>query len=296
VEEIYSISDLAEITGVKSHTLRVWEKRYGFLKPRRTDANIRYYQDQDLRVLQLVVNLYQHGVKISRIAEMTLEEMEAESHRITSKEKDHEGLLYQGMIDMDVPLMDSIVDDSIRKNGFESTLMTLILPLVQKMEVMWLGGTIDEAHEACFRQLVKRKTIREIDQLPNNGKGPRVIMFLPQGNQEELSHLFMHYFLRKQGLCVTDMGCEINLDCACSALRKCEAECILIVNADPSHWQFGPFIRNLVLRTSLPIIVSGRAADDHWNQYEGQVIVMDGLEETIRFVSRLKENLQSLIS
>jgi hypothetical protein len=227
---------------------------------------------------------------------MSLEDMEAESHRITLKEEDHEGRLYQGMIEMNVPLMDSILDDSIRKNGFESTLMTLILPLMNKMEVMWLAGTIDEAHEACFRQLVKRKTIREIDQLPNNGKGPRVMMFLPQGNQEESSHLFMHYFLRKQGLCVTDMGCEINLDCACSALQKCEAECVLIVNADPVHWQFGPFIRNLVNRTSLPVIVSGKATDDHWSQYDGQVIALDGLEETIRFVSRLKENLQNLIS
>lgn len=293
---IYSISDLAEITGVKCHTLRVWEKRYGFLKPQRTDANIRYYEDQDLRVLQQVVNLYQHGIKISRIAEMSLEDMEAETHRITLKQEDHEGRLYQGMIEMNVPLMDSILDDSIRKNGFEPTLMTLILPLMNKMEVMWLAGTIDEAHEACFRQLVKRKTIREIDQLPHNGKGPRVMMFLPQGNQEESSHLFMHYFLRKQGLCVTDMGCEINLDCACSALSKCDAECVLIVNADPVHWQFGPFIRNLVNRTSLPVIVSGKATDDHWSQYDGQVIALDGLEETIRFVSRLKENLQNLNS
>jgi len=291
---IYSISDLAEIIGVKCHTLRVWEKRYGFLKPQRTDANIRYYQDQDLRILQQVINLYQHGVKISRIAEMSTEEMEAESRRISLQESDHEGRLYQGMIDMNVQLMDSILDDSIKKYGFESTLMRLILPMMNKMEVMWLSGNIDEAHEACFRQLIKRKTIREIDQLPNNGKGPRVMMFLPQGNQEELNHLFMHYFLRKQGLCVTDMGCEINLDCACSALRKCEAECVLIVNADPVHWQFGPFIRNLVNRTSLPVIVSGKATDDHWGQYDGQVIALDGIEETIRFVSRLKENLQNL--
>ncbi len=293
---IYSISDLAEITGVKCHTLRVWEKRYGLLKPQRTDANIRFYQDQDLRVLQQVVNLYQHGVKISHIAEMSLEEIEAESQRMELTEEDLESRLYQSMLEMKVPLMDALLDESIRKNGFESTLMTLILPMTNKMEMMWLGGTIDEAHEACFRQLVKRKTIREIDQLPHNGKGPRVMMFLPQGNQEELSHLFMHYFLRKQGLCITDMGCEINLDCACSALLKCEAECVLIVNADPVHWQFGPFINKLVDRTSLPVIVSGRAADDHWSQYGGQVIVMDGLEDTIRFVSRLKENLQNLIS
>ncbi|HJW31059.1 MAG TPA: MerR family transcriptional regulator [Saprospiraceae bacterium] len=293
---IYSISDLAEITGIKCHTLRVWEKRYGLLKPRRTDSNIRYYQDEDLDVLKQVVHLHQHGVKISRIAEMSTAEMEEESRRMAITDDNQEERLQQGMMDMNVPLMDSVLDDAIRKNGFEWTLMSLILPTLEKMEMLWLSGTIDEAHEACFRQLIKQKTIREIDQLPNNQRGPRVIMFLPQGNQQELSHLFMHYFLRRQGLCVTDMGCEINLDCACSALQKCEAECVLIVNADPVHWQFGPYVRNLVSRTSLPIIVSGRATEDQWSQYGGQVIILDGIEETIRFVSRLKENLQNLIS
>ena len=292
----YSISDLAELTGVKCHTLRVWEKRYGILKPKRTDSNIRYYLDEDLRMLQQIVHLYNQGVRISRIAEMNLQEMEDEIQRISTQGENNHGRLYQSMIDMDVPAMDAILDESIRHNGFESTLFQMIMPMLEKMEVMWLSGTIDAAQEACFRQLIKRKTIREIDQLPQNGRGTRVLMLLPQGNQEELRHLLMHYFLRKQGLLVTDMGCEINLDCACSALRKCEAECVIIVNADPSHWQFGPFIRDLVQRTSMPVVVSGRAADDHWNQFDGQVIILDSLDETIRFVSRLKENLQNHIS
>jgi hypothetical protein len=174
--------------------------------------------------------------------------------------------------------------------------MELILPLIEKMEVLWLSGSIEAPHEACFRELIKRKTIREIDSLPHQWQGPKVIMFLPQGNLQELSHLFMHYFLRKQGLCVTDIGCDINLECASSAMRISNAECVIIVNADPVHWQFGAFIKALVDRTSLPIVVSGRAADDDWNQYDGQVIVIDTIEETIRFVSRLQENLKSHIS
>jgi DNA-binding transcriptional MerR regulator len=293
---IYSISDLAELTGVKTHTLRVWEKRYGLLTPQRTDTNIRYYLDQDLKILMLVINLYNHGVKISRIAEMTPEEMEAESKRISLVEENDEARLLQCIADLDMTGIDNILDKHIRKNGFESALMQLILPVLDKMELMWLSGNIEEAHEACFREMIKRKTIREIDAVANNCNGPKVIMFLPQGNQQELSHLFMHYFLRRQGLCITDMGCNISAECADFALRKCNVECVLIVNADPVHWQFGPFIKELVKRTSLPIVVSGRAADDDWSQYGGQVIVIDSIEETIRFVSRLQENLQHYLS
>ena len=294
--ETYSISDLAELTGVKTHTLRVWEKRYGLLTPQRTDSNIRYYLDKDLKVLRLVLNLYNHGVRISRIAEMTPEEMETESLRYTRRDEDDEAKLWEYLAVLDVSRMDAVLDQNIRQNGFESALINLILPFLEKMEVMWISGKIGEAHEVCFHEIIKRKTIREIDALQMNGHGPKVIMFLPPGNQQELNHLFMHYFLRKQGLCITDMGCNVSSSCADYALRKCNVECILIVNADPVHWQFGPFIKELVKITSLPIVVSGRASEDDWTQYGGQVIVLDNIEETIRFVSRLQENLQNHLS
>jgi DNA-binding transcriptional MerR regulator len=288
---IYSISDLAELTGVKTHTLRVWEKRYGLLHPQRTETNIRYYLDSDLKVLMRVLNLYNQGIRISQIAEMTPEEMEEAGKQIPSLNEDDETRFMKSLSDMDVTAMDNILDQSIRENGFEPTLMNLILPVLDKMELLWLSGTIEEAHEACFRELIMRKTIREIDALHHNCKGPKVVMFLPKGNLQKLSHLFMHYFLRKQGLCLTDIGCDIKLDCACSALQKCNAECVIIVNADPAHWQFGSYIKDLVGRTSLPIIVSGRASDEQWDPADGQVIVIDTIEETIRFVSHLKENL-----
>ncbi len=293
---IYSISDLAELTGVKTHTLRVWEKRYGLLKPQRTDSNIRYYLDSDLKVLMLVLDLYNHGVRISRIAEMTPDEMEAEVKKLATTDPDDESALIHCLIDLDVNGMDVILDKRIRKHGFEATLMNLILPLLDKMELMWLSGNIEEAHEACFRELIKRKTIREIDALEHHCNGPKVIMLLPSGNQQELSHLFMHYFLRRQGLCITDLGCQVSTECAQYALRKCNTDCVLIVNADPVHWQFGPYIRDLVSRTSLPVVISGRASDDDWNQFGGQVIVIDSIDETLRFVSRLKENLQNHLS
>lgn len=293
---IYSISDLSELTGVKTHTLRVWEKRYGLLRPQRTDTNIRYYEDRDLNMLKLVQRLNHSGVRISRIAEMSIEEMEKECRQISLQREDFEGKLEQGMVDMDVTTTDAILDSSIRQHGFEATVKTLLIPFLEKMEVMWLSGNIDEAHETCFRELVKRKAIREIDKLPPNCSGPRVMMLLPPGNQQEMSHLFMHYFLRKAGLCVTDMGCDVNLECASQAVKNSSTECILIVNSDPVHWQFESFIKDLAKRTGIPILVSGRAALEEWQIDNGNVIMLDGMEETISFACRLQENLRNHMS
>jgi hypothetical protein len=227
---------------------------------------------------------------------MTLDEMEGECKKIAALNKKHEEKLNEGLLNLDVNLMDAVLDSSIKEYGFESTLMNLILPFLDKMEVMWLSGSIDEAHEACFHELVKRKTIREIDIMPHNCSGPRVFMFLPQGNQQELSHLFMHFFLRKQGLCVMDMGSSVSLDCACSALNKCSSECVIVVNADPVHWQFGPFMMELANRINLPIIISGRASDNEWAKANKKIILIDNIEETVRFVSDLHENLKNHVA
>ena len=292
----YSISDLSELTGVKTHTLRIWEKRYGLLRPQRTSTNIRYYDEQDVEMLRLVQQLNNQGVRISRIAEMSPEERAAEYRLLAGQGQDYESTLREGIKNMDVTVMDSVLDASIRQHGFEKTLMGTILPLLEKIEVMWLSGETEESNEACFREIVKRKTIREIDHITHHCSGPKVIMFLPHGNQQELSHLFMHYFLRKQGLCVTDMGCAINIDCASSALKKSHAECIIIVNEDPVHWQFGKFIRELSTHTLLPIIVSGKATDEDGMHDQDQIIFLENTQETIRFVSRLQENLRHHLS
>lgn len=200
------------------------------------------------------------------------------------------------MISLDVNLMDAVLDESIQDHGFEATLTNLILPILQKMEVLWLSGSIEAAHEACFHELIRRKTTREIDLMPHNCSGPKLMMFLPQGNQQELSHLFMHFFLRKEGLCVTDMGSGISMDCACSALKKCCFDSVLIVNADPVHWQFGSYVKELANRTNIPIIISGRASDNDWAVGDDKIIVIDAIDETVRFVSHLHENLKKYIS
>ena len=270
----------------------MWEKRYALLKPQRTETNIRYYLDTDLQLLLQVLNLYNNGLRISRIAEMSPEDIEAESKRLSSQIEDQEAKLIHNIEDLNATGIDAVLNQYIEHNGFESTLINLILPVLEKMELMWISGRIGEAHEACFKELIKRKTIREIDALKHNCSGPKVIMLLPKGNQQELSHLFMHYFVRKQGLCITDIGCNVSCDCATSALQKCNVECVLIVNADPVHWQFGPYIKELMEKTSLPIVVSGRASDDSFDQFGNQVVVIDTIEETIRFVSNLQKNLQ----
>jgi DNA-binding transcriptional MerR regulator len=276
------------LTGIKTHTLRVWEKRYGLLKPQRTCTNIRFYLDHDLQVLRLAVSLYRRGLRISRIAEMSLDEMKAENNRLSGEGVDEGSQLLQYMVAMDFTTVDQMIDEDIRQKGFPQTLSSLILPFLERMEALWLSADVTEAHETCFREIIRRKTLREIDLLPHNCTGPRVVMLLPQGNRKELNHVFLHYLLRNQGICVTDMGAEVRIDCACSVLQSCRAEGVFIANADPLHWQFGAFIRELVSRTTLPIIISGNAAEEDWSGFGNRVIMKESVEDIIELARKLK--------
>ena len=66
---VYSIKELEKLSGIKAHTIRIWEKRYQLLSPERTDTNIRFYSDDDLKKILNVSLLNGHGFKISKIAQ-----------------------------------------------------------------------------------------------------------------------------------------------------------------------------------------------------------------------------------
>ncbi len=128
------------------------------------------------KVISIPLSLFKNsiigGVRISRIAGMSQSEMELECSQIALDSTDLEIRLEQGLVTMDVTQMDSVLDTSIRLHGFEASVMMLFIPFLNKVQVLWLSEVIEEAHEACFLQLLKRKTLREIDAMPHNCSGP----------------------------------------------------------------------------------------------------------------------------
>lgn len=268
----------------------MWEKRYGLLRPRRTNTNIRYYEDRDVEMLRLVQRLLGQGVRISRIAGMSPEEMEDQCKDIPLQSVEFTSRLMDALVDMHVTRIESILNEAIRMHGFESTLLHIISPFLRQIEHACLADEIDEAHEACFREIVKRKTIREIEMMPQGCEGSRVIMFLPKGNRQELDHLFMHYYLRRHGQCVIDIGCDVSLSCAITAIQRSAPDFVLIVNADPVHWQFGSFVRDLATSTNLPVIISGRESGDTLEPEQENVVILDGMDDALDYIIRSSEN------
>ena len=213
---IYSINDIEKLSGVKAHTLRIWEKRYAIIKPSRTDKNIRYFVDSDLKLILNIAILNRSGIKISHIAKLSHKEIYQKVTDISEVDaifEDDLGALTLSVMELSETKFVKILDKKIELNGFEDTIDTVIYPLLDKLGTMWIAGSIKGAHEHFVSNLIRRKTISAIDQIPKTYKGdnPKGLIFLPKNENHELSLLFLHYILRKMGHRTISLGYNIPL-------------------------------------------------------------------------------------
>ena len=200
----YSIKDLEKLSGIKAHTLRIWEQRYNLLRPNRTDTNIRYYTDYDLKKILNVALLNNKGKKISQIAELSDAELSQEVDKLVSSYKSTsdqiEGLSI-AMIEMDEIRFEKIISNSILHFGFERTIEEIVFPFLRQVGIMWQVGVVNPAQEHFITQLIRQKLIVGIDGvIPKSIKNQKCfIIFLPAGEMHELSILFYYYLIKASG-------------------------------------------------------------------------------------------------
>jgi len=200
----YSIKELEQLSGIKAHTIRIWEKRHRIIEPARTSTNIRFYSDDDLKKIINVSLLNTNGFKISRIADMSLEEMNKKVLEISEIRSDlgiHIDQLVVAMVDMEEEHFEKILGSFILRYGFEKSITEIIYPFLEKIGILWQTQNITPAHEHFISNLIRQKLIVAVDSLPIPAKGSRkAVLFLPEGEVHELGLLFYHYLTRKAGI------------------------------------------------------------------------------------------------
>ncbi len=208
--EGYSIKDLEVLSGVKAHTIRIWEKRYSLLSPARTDTNIRYYNDLDLRKILNVSLLVNNGFKISKVAKFDDKKIKDSVIDINSKntaESDFVDRLILYMINFDNIGFNKFVNEIISKKGFEEAYLKVFFALFERIGTYWQVGSIFPAQEHYVTSILRQKLIAEIDKLDlENLNGLTTLFFLPEGELHEMSLLFYSYLARKNGYNVIYLG------------------------------------------------------------------------------------------
>jgi DNA-binding transcriptional MerR regulator len=216
----YSIKDVEQLTGVKAHTLRIWEQRYQAVQPHRTDTNIRFYDDEQLKFLLNVSLLMKQGRKISKIFGLSPHEMKAELNNLgsqfTSNEKYVQLMaeaLVLSMIELDEAQFERIIADVTLKCGFEDCMVKVVIPFLSKVGILWATNEINVAQEHFISQLIRRKIIVAIDGFAGTTQHPKKFMlFLPEGEMHEIGLLFAHYLIKKRGHQAIYLGQSTPLD------------------------------------------------------------------------------------
>jgi len=210
---VFSIKDLENFSGIKAHTIRIWEKRYKILEPDRTDSNIRTYSESELKKILNVAYLNRNGLKISKIARLDDDELTQQVMTVSSKNDDPDqnfqpGKILMAAIRFNENLFKEALYPFIKFHGIEEAYSRFLFPLLEKSRILWQTGSLSRAQEQFVRNTIKQLIILEdnlLKQLPGKSK-PAVAMINTSDNLTDNNFLFYKYVLKKRGYDVIFTG------------------------------------------------------------------------------------------
>lgn len=200
----FSISDIESLTGIKAHTIRIWEQRYHIFSSKRTETNIRYYDDNDLCLFLNIATLNENGYKISKISKMDNAEIVATVKELQASRKNPNTqiqALCNAMIKLDEVEFEELINYCIEDTGLVDAMTEILFPFLFKVGEMWQVGTINPAHEHFATHKIEQKIIEATYKLnvKTGHSSKKYVLFLPPAEQHELGLLFAQYLLRKHG-------------------------------------------------------------------------------------------------
>lgn len=228
----FTLNDLESLTGIKSDTIRMWERRYNILSPNRTSTNRRWYDDDDLRRLINISVIYHNGFKISKIAAMDDKEIIERASSFSEGSKTPDDIissLVLAMNSFDESAVNEVIMRCVINTGFEKTFTEVLFPFLHKVGFMWHTGAIDITTEHFITSLFRQRLISAADSLPSmvSIRGKRVLMFLPEGEFHELALLFYFYVIKKRGHSVLYLGQATPFDSMISACAKWSPDIVI---------------------------------------------------------------------
>lgn len=218
VKNVFSIKDLENISGIKAHTIRIWEKRYNILEPMRTDTNIRLYNLQNVQKLLNITLLHNHGYKISKISKFSEDKIPQITNDIISEKsvKHHAISAFKmAMINFDQTLFFTTYNNLLSEKSFREVFFDVIIPLMNEIGLLWQTDTITPAQEHFISYLIKQKLLINTEKLqiiPATKKDKLFILFLPMNEIHELGLMYLNYEILSMGYKTIYLGESVPIE------------------------------------------------------------------------------------
>ncbi|MBL7743177.1 MAG: MerR family transcriptional regulator [Chitinophagaceae bacterium] len=288
----FTIKDLENISGIKAHTIRMWEQRYGFLKPQRTETNIRHYCNEELKTILNIALLNKNGYKISQIDKMCQDEICSKILGLQASEAIHERVvneLIKDMVDLKIQEFEQTLGHYINEHGLEDAVREIIFPFLEKIGILWQTGHIMPAQEHFVTSIIRQKLIVAIDQVPVSRDSETCILFLPEGEHHELGLLFLHYLLKSQGKKVVYLGANVPTRDVHSIVDTLKPDMAFIhLTGTCPNFSFDKLLRFLQEKIpGLVTIISGYPTQCYHKEIPPSVQLKRSFPEMMEFISKL---------
>ena len=289
----FTIRDLENLSGIKAHTIRIWEQRYTFLKPHRTTTNIRYYSNDELKTVLNIALLNKYGFKISHIEKMQATEIRdkilslGDAHAIQERIVND---LVQEMVDMEFERFEKIIANYIIAKGIERTVIQIIFPFLEKIGILWLTGHVSPAQEHLVTNIIRQKLIVGIESTISPVRLDKTcLLFLPEGEHHELGLLFMYYLLKSRGARIIYLGANVPVKDAQYVIKSKKPDMVFVhLTATAANFNFDKFLQNIHLYfENTRTIISGQLTQQYKKNPPASVEFKKSLTEVMELLSSI---------
>lgn len=289
----YSIKDLEHFTQIKAHTIRIWEQRYGLLKPSRTDTNIRYYSENDLKKILNINLLYNSGFKISKIAQLSEVEITEKAKSLilnstTEYQSDIDKLILL-ILDFNGPKIEEFIANSCEKTSLLDVYKNLFLTLFHKIGELWQVDSINIIHEHYFSNIFRQFLISEIHKLkvkPQNSK--KALLFLHDSEEHEFGILIYHYILKSNGFECHYLGQKSPINEVLIAVNQINPYLVISTFTTKISEKYLIKVTGLLdeIAKGRKVIVSGNQLNNMTTNFNKSILKIDSINQLLEWVEK----------
>jgi len=290
---LFTIRDIENLSGIKAHTIRIWEQRYSFIKPKRSGTNIRFYSSDDLKVILNISLLNKHGYKISQINRMSREAMFRNVLSLTDSEA-KAGIVVNQLLELMVAFDEITFEKTINKyiaaSGIEKAILEILFPFLDKVGILWLTNHINPAQERLVSNVVRQKIITGIDGIASKVTSTsKICLFLPEGEHHEISLLYVAFLLKKKGIPITYLGANIPLDELKTVVDVKKPDYLYThVTTAGQSFNFEKFVSTMNRDfKNVQVIISGRLTNAYVKKIPQKITFKKSIAEVKEFINNL---------
>lgn len=289
----FTIKDLENLSGIKAHTIRIWEQRYSFLKPHRTDTNIRYYSNDQLKTVLNISLLNKYGFKISHIDRMSDGEIQEKILSLTNAQAQQERIINEMikcMMEMELGTFEEILNNYVHVRGIERTIVQIIFPFLERIGILWITNHINPAQEHLVSNIIRQKLVVGIETTVSHIKVDKtLLLFLPEGEHHELGLLFAWYLFKSRGVKVLYIGADAPLKDVEFVVKAKKPDYLYThLTTVSNNFNFERFLVKLkLLIPSTPLIMSGQMTQAYKKKISDNIELKRSLAEVMEFIASL---------